>query len=259
MPKSTSENYEPILLYIYVVYGVQVSYYLNKLDSMYQMTCYSSTITKELSMLISLIRHGDPDYANDTLTSKGHKEARKLAKFLANKPIDAIFQSPKGRAKDTCRYTADRKGIEPVTLDWLSEEPIKRGDLYLWNAPGAVFLSSPQLPTYDSCLELDGEMPEGKQQFERVSKGFDEVMASFGYVKTEHLYFIEKANNKNIVFFCHHGVIVTLLSYLLHWALPLIFVHSTVSPTGLTMIDMAETGRLAQPKMIAFNSLSHLL
>jgi len=210
-------------------------------------------------MLIFLIRHGDPDYANDTLTSKGHREAKKLAKFLANKPIDAIFQSPKGRAKDTCRYTAEKKGIEPVTLDWLSEVSIKRGDLYLWNAPGAVFLSNPQLPTYDSWLEPDGEMPEGRQQFESISKGFDEVMASFGYVKTGHLYFIEKATNSNIAFFCHHGVIVTLLSYLLHWALPLAFVHSTVSTTGLTIINMAETGRLAQPKMIAFNSLPHLL
>lgn len=49
-------------------------------------------------MEIILIRHGDPDYANDTLTPRGHEEAKKLARFLADKPIDAIFQSPNGRA-----------------------------------------------------------------------------------------------------------------------------------------------------------------
>ncbi len=32
-------------------------------------------------MEIILIRHGEPDYANDTLTSRGHKEAKKLAKI----------------------------------------------------------------------------------------------------------------------------------------------------------------------------------
>ena len=33
-------------------------------------------------MRILIIRHGDPDYANDTLTEKGHKEAKLLAEKL---------------------------------------------------------------------------------------------------------------------------------------------------------------------------------
>jgi broad specificity phosphatase PhoE len=89
-------------------------------------------------MEIILVRHGDPDYANDTLTTKGHEEARKLADFLADRSIDAIFQSPNGRARHTCEYTAKVKGIEPVTLEWLREVGIKRGDLYLW-MPQALF------------------------------------------------------------------------------------------------------------------------
>ena len=31
-------------------------------------------------MRILLIRHGDPDYVNDTLTAKGSREAAQLAK-----------------------------------------------------------------------------------------------------------------------------------------------------------------------------------
>lgn len=209
-------------------------------------------------MRIILIRHADPDYANDALTPKGHEQAKKLAKYLEKMSIDAIFQSPNGRARQTCEYTARKKGLEPVTLDWLREVGIKRQDLYLWNAPGPVFLANEKLPTYEDCLEPDGAMPEGKSQFEIVSKGFDEVIASFGYVKMGHMYWVERPNNKTIAFFCHHGVILTLLSYLLHWALPLIFVHTTVSPTGLTIIEMSETGRMAQPRMITFNNLSHL-
>ena len=33
-------------------------------------------------MRILIIRHGDPDYANDTLTEKGHREAKLLAEKL---------------------------------------------------------------------------------------------------------------------------------------------------------------------------------
>jgi len=209
-------------------------------------------------MEIVFVRHGDPDYANDTLTPRGHEEAKRLASFLADVPVDAIFQSPSGRARHTCEYVVRVKGIEPVTLEWLREVGIKRGDLYLWNAPGPLFLSDSSLPNYEDCLEPNGTMPEGKAQFERVSQGFDELIASFGYVKHEHLYRVENSNAKTLLFVCHHGVIVTLLSYLLHWALPLAFVHSFVDPTGLTRLRMVEYNGFAQPKMLTFNSLAHL-
>ena len=38
-------------------------------------------------MKILIIRHGDPDYENDTLTEKGHKEAEYLAERLIKYPI----------------------------------------------------------------------------------------------------------------------------------------------------------------------------
>jgi tetrapyrrole methylase family protein/MazG family protein len=63
-------------------------------------------------MRILIIRHGDPDYANDTLTEKGHREASLLAQKLKNEKIDHIFCSPLGRAKDTCAYTAKALGKE---------------------------------------------------------------------------------------------------------------------------------------------------
>ena len=41
-------------------------------------------------MRILIIRHGDPDYTNDTLTEKGHKEASLLAEKLKHEKIDYI-------------------------------------------------------------------------------------------------------------------------------------------------------------------------
>ena len=52
-------------------------------------------------MKIIIIRHGDPDYEHDSLTSVGENEAQALAEFLKNMKVDAIFCSPLGRARRT--------------------------------------------------------------------------------------------------------------------------------------------------------------
>ena len=87
-------------------------------------------------MKLIIIRHGDPDYVNDSLTEKGRKEAKLLADKVAKMKIDRIYASPLGRAQATmkaCLDKMDAEGIkypEPVTLDWLMEFPtrIKRPD-----------------------------------------------------------------------------------------------------------------------------------
>ena len=38
-------------------------------------------------MRILIIRHGDPDYENDTLTEKGHREASLLAEKLKHEKM----------------------------------------------------------------------------------------------------------------------------------------------------------------------------
>ena len=57
-------------------------------------------------MRLLIIRHGDPDYAHDTLTEKGHREAALLAEKMKNERIDFLYSSPLGRAKDTGIYVA---------------------------------------------------------------------------------------------------------------------------------------------------------
>ena len=52
-------------------------------------------------MRILIIRHGDPDYQNDSLTEKGWREAELLRDRLTQLPIDAFYCSPLGRAKAT--------------------------------------------------------------------------------------------------------------------------------------------------------------
>ena len=74
---------------------------------------------KEHLMRILIIRHGDPNYVNDTLTEKGWKEAGCLAEKLAEEKLDYIYVSPLGRAKDTASVTLKTLGKEAVEYEWL--------------------------------------------------------------------------------------------------------------------------------------------
>ena len=56
-------------------------------------------------MKILIIRHGDPDYAHDSLTERGRMEAACLAERLAKMDIKEFYVSPLGRARETASYT----------------------------------------------------------------------------------------------------------------------------------------------------------
>ena len=63
-------------------------------------------------MKLLIIRHGDPDYKNDTLTPKGWIEADLLSKRLEKINISKIYCSPLGRAKDTAKATLKIKNMD---------------------------------------------------------------------------------------------------------------------------------------------------
>ncbi|NLN04420.1 MAG: histidine phosphatase family protein, partial [Clostridiaceae bacterium] len=75
-------------------------------------------------MKLLIIRHGDPDYKNDTLTPKGWIEADLLSKRLEKINISKIYCSPLGRAKDTAKATLKIKNMDMEILDWLQEFPL---------------------------------------------------------------------------------------------------------------------------------------
>ena len=74
-------------------------------------------------MKIRFIRHGDPDYVNDTLTEKGRKEAELLAKAAGSLGLGNCYMSPLGRAMDTAAYSLEAVGKKAEILDWLREFP----------------------------------------------------------------------------------------------------------------------------------------
>ena len=209
-------------------------------------------------MEILLIRHGDPDYANDCLTETGRREAKCLADALIGQAIEHICVSPLGRARETCGFTADRTKVSPVILDWLAERPIMRAGVYLWEASGELFLHSATCHSHPDWFDLRDTIPEGREQYERVKSGFDALLATHGYVRDGDLYRIEKSSDTRIVVFCHKGVILTLLADVLHWPLPMTFISLEIHPTGVTRLRMIEHNHLAHFKATAINDLAHL-
>ena len=50
-------------------------------------------------MRILFIRHGDPDYVNDTLTEKGRREAAALAERAAALDLGPVLSHPSGERR----------------------------------------------------------------------------------------------------------------------------------------------------------------
>ena len=72
-------------------------------------------------MRLIFIRHGDPDYAHDSLTEKGWREAHLLAKRVRDWKVEQFYVSPLGRAKATAQPSLDALGQTAIEMPWLRE------------------------------------------------------------------------------------------------------------------------------------------
>lgn len=72
-------------------------------------------------MKLLIVRHGDPDYAIDSLTETGWIEAELLSQRLCKLDVKAFYCSPKERAQDTAKATLEKLGRQAEILPWLRE------------------------------------------------------------------------------------------------------------------------------------------
>lgn len=72
-------------------------------------------------MLLFIVRHGDPIYNPDSLTPKGHLQAKALAKRFGMHGLDKIYASPLIRAQQTAQPTAELLGLPIEIEEWTSE------------------------------------------------------------------------------------------------------------------------------------------
>ena len=173
-------------------------------------------------MKILIIRHGEPDYSIDSLTHKGWREAELLSRRLCGMRIDDIYVSPMGRARDTARPTLEKLDRKAEVLDWLHEfrghviSPNSGERRIPWNLAPQYWTKQPELYDREAWRE-NGLFRTGDVQevYETTAAGVDELLARYGYVRYGGIWRCEKNDETTIALFCHFGLGMTILSYLL--------------------------------------------
>ncbi len=218
-------------------------------------------------MRLIIVRHGDPDYAIDSLTEKGWKEAELLSHRIAKMDVAKFYVSPLGRAKDTASLTLKKMGRTATECDWLREFPplIVRPDTnghksicwdFLpedWTANGDYFLRD---KWYDSEEMQVGDV---KNAYQYVIEHFDAMLAEHGYVREGEIYRVERSNRDTIVIFCHFGLECVLLSRLMNVS-PMILWHYTCAAPSTVTTVITEERREGKAifRVNGFGDISHL-
>ena len=218
-------------------------------------------------MKLLLIRHGDPDYTVDGLTPTGKAEAELLSDMLSKTRIDACYVSTHGRAMDTAKPTLEKLGMEGIYCDWLREfsipvdRPDCEGDSRVpWDWLPADWLQEPRFLHLEQWATPDVFASRGLgQAYDAVTAHFDEVLASYGYVREGRLYRVERPGEQTVAFFCHLGLACVLLSHLIHVSPMVLWQGTAMAPSSVTTVVSEERRQgIASFRATAIGDISHL-
>jgi probable phosphoglycerate mutase len=193
-------------------------------------------------MELILIRHGLPERVENTdgtpadppLTALGHRQASRMADWLANERIDRLYTSPMLRARQTALPLAERLAHEPSVDPRIAEfdrdhhsyvplEELKRTDYPRWLA----FMKTGWYSDMDPTLFRQ------------------EVVAAFEQ-------FIVDNPSGRIAVFCHGGVINVWAAHLLGLERLLFF------PPDYTSINRFRASRQGARGVVSLNETGHL-
>lgn len=221
-------------------------------------------------MFFYVIRHGQPDYANDCLTPAGRDQAELVARRLGLVPFDEIWSSPMGRAVETAQPTADKRGLPVLRADWAHEFDIE-SDTY-W--PDGVLKVSAKLPpalfiagdkrrhdTEEALSVLPGLCDcRVADRYHLIAGGLDGFLSQHGYSRTaDGLYKPLHPNEKHIALFSHNGTTRVILSHLM--GIPFQCLVSAGMPyyTNITLFHFPEDAQEdLSPRLISYGDVGHL-
>ena len=208
-------------------------------------------------MKITIIRHAEPDYANNTLTKKGFKEADILGRYFKNQKIDYIYSSPLPRAKYTAEGIIKYNKIKEYKIyDFLQEfSP------FMWDRSPSFLNSDERIYLKDAWVEVAPfNNTDIVERYNYVKSEFNALLEKHGYKKQGVYYEVIKPNHDNIVFTCHFGLESFLLSELLNIPVNALLNHTCASPTAITTVytEEREKGK-AIFRLNTFGSFEHLI
>lgn len=225
-------------------------------------------------MKIVFVRHGEPDYANDTLTEKGWLEAQALADRICKWDVTDFYCSPLGRAKDTASCTLEKMNRTARTLEWMREfsyfidDPVTGRHGVPWDFVPSFWSGDPLMKDAGRWVEAEVMQanPKIPTEYKNVCESLDALLAAYGYVREGCFYrmpdaeerfilrTVEPGDKKTvngeteltaskepvIVIFCHLGITCLAVSYLLNIPFQLM-VHGFFLPTtSLTILSSEE-------------------
>lgn len=221
-------------------------------------------------MHLIFIRHGDPDYKNNTITQKGEREAELLSKRIVKWDVTDFFVSPYGRAQDTIKPTLSLMGRTATTLDFLREFDVKvinpttnQKKSVPWDWYPREFFGEKKYFNIEKCFYAKAmKTGDTKARYNEVCLGFDKVLSRYGYTRLNaktpiykcqpHVSFEEATHDthlnpyqkdldkKNLVFVCHLGVMFAIISHLTGISPMQLWQCFFVAPTSVTSLGAEE-------------------
>ncbi len=220
-------------------------------------------------MQLYIIRHADPDYARNTITDQGHREAVALSRVMESLQPTHLYTSPLGRARDTAGYTARATGLPLGVEEWTREiegfsveqgEPF--GQTALWDYhPEKVRHLANRIVTEDGWLAVHPYDQGFSQVLDSLASQSDIFLAKHGVVRENNLYRIQEETDRNqrLAVFCHAGFGLTWLSHLLGIPFPLVYSSFFLWPSSVTTVLFEERIRgIATPRCTGLADITHL-
>jgi len=216
-------------------------------------------------MYLYIIRHGEPDYATDSLTEMGKKQASALAARFCIHGFDEIYTSPLGRAIQTAQPTCERLGLSYKTEDWMSED-LTFDDLSAENENGkrdwAFACQSTKLldytgewydsPVFSTCRAA-------QSGYTRIVECSDDFLSRLGYKRDGKIYRTISPNKKRIAAFCHHGLGTAWLSHLLSIPPNIFWSSFNIAHSSVTVLEFNNNpDGFTAPQCVCLSDISHI-
>ena len=195
-------------------------------------------------MRLILIRHGDPDYERDTLTDKGWREARLLAKRVQSWKVDDVFVSPLGRARDTAEGCLKTWKKQAKTLPWAQEfyfliDDGAGGKRIPWDFYPSEWTKEEKNFCENEWVNAPNMLCL-KDKYEDVCASLDELLKEYGYFRDGRMYRKDSGSQKTVVIFCHFGIAMVFLSHLLNISTQALLHGTFLPPTSVTVLNTEE-------------------
>ena len=219
-------------------------------------------------MLLYIIRHGDPDYATDTLTEKGRAQAEAVGNRLFKAGIDRVFSSPLGRARQTAEPLCRISGLECSFEEWAREiDPIYTMTNIAGTPQSVTTLpniyyrtgENADLSYSEAFLSLGIRDTEMKNICSSIEKNGDEFLCRLGYQREGDLYRILRPNDYRVALFCHGAMGRTWIASLLKIPLHIMYSSFAYTHTGVTVLEFRNNpSGLTAPKCLVYSDMSHI-